>query len=83
MPDLVDKQGKSLCWKDCETIRNAFERYNIVDTGPPDEKDLYVFNDNATSAKITKVISNIKRRLLENPDKNFLIFLILAGHGMI
>ena len=49
MPDLKDaKTGEKLCWKDCEIMRDAFQRYGITDTGPIDDKNLYILNDNAT-----------------------------------
>ena len=35
------------------------------------------FND------VIKTVSNLKMRLKNNPDKKFVIFYILAGHGMV
>ena len=83
MSDLKDKNGLSLPLKDCETMRIVLERYGITDTGPIDDKNLYVLNDNATAAKIRKVLKSIKHRISSNPEKNFLVIYVLAGHGMI
>ena len=83
MPDLKSKKsGKSYSWKDCEKMRECLERYNITDTGPIEDKNLYVIDDNATAAKMKKVMSSIRRRLRAEPNKNFLIVYVFAGHGM-
>ena len=83
MPNLVNKKtGESFCWADCETMRKCLERYSITDTGPVDDKNMYIINDNATSAKMRKVMTNIRKRLLAEPHKNFLIVYVFAGHGM-
>ena len=83
MSDLKDKKGASLTFKDCELIKEVLDRYDIRDTGPVDDKNLYVLNDSATSAKIIQVMKNIRQRIGSNPEKNFLVVYVLAGHGMI
>ena len=71
------------CKKDCDQIRVALERYGITDLGPPDKegKDLYIM-DNPTMKRKDEVVKNIKLRLREHPNDNFLIVFVLAGHGM-
>ena len=64
-------------------MRVQLEQYGIKDTGPVDDKNLYVLNDNATAAKIRDVMKNIRHRISSNPEKNFLVVYVLAGHGMI
>ena len=82
MPDLKCKRtGKSLSWEGCETMQKCLERYNITDTGPIDDKNLYVLNDNATAAQMKRVMANIRKRL-DEPNTNFLIVYVFAGHGM-
>ena len=64
-------------------MRNALEHYDITDTGPPGDEKLYVIDDNATTEQVDKVMSSIKKRLEDNPDKKHLIIFMMAGHGMI
>ena len=63
-------------------MMKALKRYNITDTGPVDDENLYVLNDDATAAKMRKVIVSIKNRLAAEPTKKFLIVYVFAGHGM-
>ena len=83
MSNLKDKNGASLPLKDCEEMREALKRYGITDTGPIGDENLYVLNDNATAAKIRKVMQNIRHRIASDPEKNYLVVYVLAGHGMI
>ena len=64
-------------------MRTVLEMYDIKDKGPIDNKNLYVLNENATLKKIIEVMTSIRMRMKENPDKNFLVIYVLAGHGMI
>ena len=80
MPDLKDANGNSKCWKDCAKIKPILERYGLDDNGGTE--NLYIINENGTQISITKAISHIKRRLLNEPQKNFLIVYIIAGQGM-
>ena len=82
MADLKNDRSESICWKDCGTMMNALDRYGITDTGPIDNKNLYILNDNATAAKMRKVMANIRNRLTNEPTKKFLIIYVFAGHGM-
>ena len=52
------------------------ERYDISDTGPD---DLYVVDNDPDFDKMVKVVDDIKQRLRESPQENFLIVYILAG----
>ena len=84
MDDLIDaKTGEALCWKDCKTLYGALERYGITDTGPVGDEQLYILNDDATSKKKSHIVSNIRNRLKNNPEKKYLIIFMMAGHGMI
>ena len=41
-------------------MRSILEKYDIKDTGPIDDENLYLLNDNATSAKMNhKVLRSI------------------------
>ena len=64
-------------------MREALERYGIKDTGPIEDENLYVINDNATFKKTSSIMKNIRQRIANNPDKNYLVVYVLAGHGMI
>ena len=83
MADLKDKNGEGLCWKDCETMREVLEEFGVTDTGPIEDKNMYIIKDNATIKKTNAVIKSLKVRLKANPKKNFLVIYVLAGHGMI
>ena len=83
MPDLVDKNGEPLCWKDCEDMRAVLEPFGVTDTGPIEDKNMYILNNNATAKKVNKMMGNIKRRMKNNPKRNYLVIYVLAGHGMI
>ena len=84
----VDRMGEIVqfyanlteCKKDCKTFKNAMKEYKITDTGP---EDIYNMDSNPKDDTIKETVKEIKIRLRDNPDKNFLIFYILAGHGMV
>ena len=66
--DLKDENGESLVLKDCVLMRSVLERYDIKDTGPAGDENLYMLNDNATSSRINlTVMKNIKIRIMNNP----------------
>ena len=64
-------------------MKEVLIQFGMTDTGPPEDKNMYILDNNATQAKMNKVIGNIKRRLKANEDKNYLIIYVFAGHGMI
>ena len=80
MDDLKDEDDNSLCLKDCDTIRPVLESYGITDLGG--EGKPHIMNDNGTFKKIFTVMRDLKKRFTMEPDKNFLIVFVLAGHGM-
>ena len=80
MDDLKDEDGNSLCWKDIEAIKPILERYGIGNKSEPE--NLYILNEAHAFAPVKKVIVEIRRRIRDNPDTNFLIVYVLAGHGM-
>ena len=83
MPDLKDPEtGESYCWRDCENMRNSLEQYGITDTGPVENKNLYILNENATQTKVLEVMNNIKTRIEAEPNKKFLVVYVISGHGM-
>ena len=55
------------------------ERYDISDTGPD---DLYIIKNEPNSNTVNEVINNIKQRLRDNPQENFLIVYVVVGQGM-
>ena len=63
-------------------MRLAIERYGITDTGPVEDKNLYILNDDATKVKVSRVMANIRERVDSEPDKNFLIVYVIAGYAM-
>ena len=44
---------------------------------------MYNLQNNPKLSSIIKATSNIKRRLSQHPDKKFLIFYVVAGHGVM
>ena len=56
------------------------ERYNIVDTGPD---GIYNMENDPTQKEVRETNASIRKRLRAEPEMNFLIIQILAGHGMI
>ena len=60
-------------------MKQALEKYGITDMGPD---DMYRMIDNPKKKQKDAVIRDIKFRLLQQPNENFLIVFILAGHGM-
>ena len=62
LPDLP------LSKEDCATMRVALEKYDFSDTGPG---DIYIIDDDPTKDDKDEVIRSIKKRLAENPLKNF------------
>ena len=82
MPNLYDKKGEPICWKDCETMRKALEPYGLKDTGPIEDQNMYVVNDNATFKKVSGIMTNIQRRMNANPEKRYLVVYVIACHGM-
>ena len=58
-------------------------QYGIEDTGPIGDENLYVLNDEASARKMLKVMKSIRSRIMSNPEKNYLVIYMLAGHGMI
>ena len=79
MHDLKDKNGESLCWKDCLIMKKVLEKYGVNDYGPNDE---YLMND-VNYVMTVRFVVNIKRRIRDCPEKKFLIVYVLAGHGML
>ena len=73
MDDLPDSK------KDCAAFRAAFNKYEITDTGPG---DIYKIEDNPSTEHKDAVFLSIRKRLRDNPSKNYLIVFVLAGHGM-
>jgi len=73
MPDLPQ------CKDDCASLREAMRRYLVLDDGP---EQLYKMDDNPDLKRLWRVRRHIRRRLMDNPDKNFLIVYVLASHGI-
>ena len=67
MPDLIDEQGEPLCWQDCETMQKVLAQFGMTDTGPIEDKNMYIMNNNATLKKVNSVMDNIKKRIKNNP----------------
>ena len=65
------------CAGDCQTFREAMERYQINDPN-----NIYNLDSDPKHKEIITTMRTIQRRLLKDPDKNFLINYCLAGHGM-
>ena len=55
------------------------KKYKVTDTGVD---NLYTMEDNPTEKQVSQVLTDIRKRLRENPDKNFLVISCWAGHGM-
>ena len=73
LPDLP------LSEHNCTTLRAALEKYDFVDTGPG---GVYNLDDDPTKADADEVVFSIRKRLTDNPQKNFIIVYILSGHGI-
>ena len=71
---------------DCELIRAVLRKYDVTDTGPnnvtPRPGNMYTMENNPTIAQYNNAIDNIKKRVRELPDKNFLIVFCVAGYSM-
>ena len=82
----IDENGKTVqalddlpsCKDDCAALRIALAKYHITDTGPG---DIYRIEDNPSAEHKDAILLSIKKRLRDNPHKNFLIVFVLAGHG--
>ena len=83
MKDLIGENGESFCQKDCATMREALKPFGVTDTGPVDDKNLYILEESATQEKILNVARSIRKRIKDAPEKKFLVVYVLAGHGMI
>ena len=83
MADLKDKNGDLICWKDCETMRLALEPFGVTDTGPIENQNMYIINNDATIKKVNKVMANIHRRIKENKQTRYFVIYVLASHGMV
>ena len=68
------------CREDCSTLRFVMKRYQITDTGP-DHK--YNMDNNPTKSEYRDAMKDISKRARDHPDENFLVFYIIAGHGMV
>ena len=79
-PDVVDKNGDPLCWKDCETIRNVLKQFGFKDDGQLEE---YIFNDDATKRTLATAMMSIKKKMMNNPVKKYLVIYVIAGYGCI
>ena len=55
------------------------KHYDITDTGP---NNIYNMENDPTSKEVMATTKCIKLRLLNNPNENFIIFYVIAGHGM-
>ena len=64
---------------DCAEFKVALDQYQITDAGPG---DIYRIEDNPSGDHKDAVLLSIKKRLRDNPTKQFLIVFVLVGHGM-
>ena len=59
-------------------MKAAMANYGVTDTA----NGLYTIEEDPELKQIMIVLRDIKIRLKNNPDRNFLIIYIMAGHGM-
>ena len=64
------------CTEDIEAFKEAMEHYGATD---PD--DCYVMH-NANFKECNTIFRNMQNRIKKNPDTNFLVLYVFAGHGM-
>ena len=68
--------------KDCDDLREVLLRYQIGG-----EEDMYLLDACPTKAEFSAVYEEIQERLKEgrsaNPRKNYLVFWLFAGHGLM
>ena len=80
MDNLVDKEGNSLCWKDCMEMRHTLTYYGF----PLDDwNNIWFLNDVGYAKNIVKMNTELKKRFARQPEKRFLVVSTLAGHGMM
>ena len=64
------------CTDDIDAFKEAMKHY-----GATDPEDCYVLH-NANSKECNTTFRTLTQRLQKNPDTNFLILYVFAGHGM-
>ena len=64
------------CLDDVEAFKKCMEYYDL--TNPENTYTLH----NESFRNCNKTFINIKNRLKNDPDTNYLIFIVAAGHGM-
>ena len=68
-----------MCKSDCEIVRRTLKKFQVTDTG---KDGIYNLVNDPTLVQVVNATADIRRRLKRNPDKLFLIFYMIAGHGM-
>ena len=70
--------------QDIEDFREPMKRYGITNSGPHLEetgRSMYDLKD-PTVKQLSEARSHLKKRLISEPERNFLIFYIFACHGI-
>ena len=78
MHDLYDRKGFNPCKSDCEALRKAIKPYGVRNL-----ENIFYHDNNATTRSTYQTLSKIRALFKENPDKNYTVIHLYAGHGMI
>ena len=67
------------CKADCEVVKRKLKAFQVTDMG---KDEMYNLVEDPSNVETNSAMTNIKIRLRDHPEELYLIFYILAGHGM-
>ena len=77
MQDLKDKNGYDPCKHDIKVTAASLKSYGVRN------ENIYRHNNDATSNSMNQTYKELKKTFKKNPDKNYAVIHVYAGHGMI